>query len=246
MKCDAVVEKAWQWKGCEKIDVLEGTALEKWGKELGFGLWLFRRKIPVRHVHVWAAQCAEMFSGHGRAMKVGKRVGAYDTIQATIRNCTCKYDYPGVAAHQVVHLPNPRCGVLTDMLNYMHGSLDVGSGDNVEFNEVLANQYKVFDQDISYHTDANDLLDKNPTIISISLGATGAFCYAPVGGTKFGQQWCHNETKTGTKLTAVRESQRNAGVKGIVPLGAGDILVMWGEFPTVFSSQDVTKLHGEE
>ena len=85
MKCDAVVEKAWQWKGCEKIDVLEGTALEKWGKELGFGLWLFRRKIPVRHVRAWAAQCAEMFSGHGRAMKVGKRVGAYDTIQATIR-----------------------------------------------------------------------------------------------------------------------------------------------------------------
>ena len=81
MKCDAVVEKAWQWKGCEKIDVLEGTALEKCGKEWGFGLWLFRRKIAGRHVRAWTAQCAEMFSGLGVATKVGKRVGAYHSIQ---------------------------------------------------------------------------------------------------------------------------------------------------------------------
>ena len=107
------------------------------------------------------------------------------------------------------------------------------------------NTYHVFDKDIPYHTDANDLLDKNLTIISISLGATGAFCYAPDRLTEFGQHWCKNDTKAERKLTTIQERQRNAGVKGIVPLIAGDIFVMWG-VPTVLCSQDVTKLHAEE
>ena len=38
MAYDGVVGKAWKWEDCEKIDVLEGTALEKYAKEWGFGL----------------------------------------------------------------------------------------------------------------------------------------------------------------------------------------------------------------
>ena len=98
------------------------------------------------------------------------------------------------------------------------------------FNEVVANQYHVYDKNIPYHTDANGLLDENPTIISISVGpTTGAFCYAPDSKTGFGRQW-----GGGRKQSKIKKMHKEKGVQGIVPLEPGDILVMWGGFQRYF------------
>ena len=67
MDCGNVLDKAWGWEGCEKIDVLQGTNLEKYAEEWRFGLWLIRRKIPRGRVGAWAVQCSAMFSGLGIA-----------------------------------------------------------------------------------------------------------------------------------------------------------------------------------
>ena len=174
------------WEDCEKIDVLKGTRLEKYAEEWGCGLWLFRRKIPRRHVGTWAVQCGDMFRGLSHAKKVGKRDGAYDSVQCTLRNCTCKDTYAGAHKHRVVHLPDPGCGVVREMLEYMHTQIGVWNGDEMEMNQVVANRYEVYRQNVPWHTDTNELLGENPTIISISLGATAAFCYAPGYKTKFG------------------------------------------------------------
>ena len=156
MVYDGVVGKAWKWENCEKIDVLEGTALEKYAKEWGFGLLLIRKKILERHVGAWAVQCGDMFRELPFAKKVGKRDGAYDSVQCTLNNCTCKDRYAGVHQHRVVHLPDPQCGVVSKMLEYMHGKLGVWSGDEMEFNQVVANRYRVYSQDGPWHTDTNE------------------------------------------------------------------------------------------
>ena len=235
MEYDDVLRSVLGWDACEKIDLLEGTPLADVGKKYGFWLWLVRGKIPARKVDELTVECRDMFTRFRNAKKVGHRIGAYESIQGTTYNCTCKYDYDGVLGHEVVHLPDPRCGVLTKMLDYTHDMLGVWNGDDMEFNEIVGNRYFVFDQNVPYHSDANDLLDANPTIMSISLGATGAFCYAPDYRTEFGKRWCQEPlTKREQKLKTIKERHTAAGVKGMVPLQAGDIMVMGGSFNRFF------------
>ena len=230
MVYDGVVGKAWKWEDCEKIDVLKGTSPAKYAKEWGCGLVLIRRKIPDRYVGTWAAQCAHMFSALPWAKKVGKRDGAYESVQCTVDSCTCKDKYAGVTSHRVVHLPDPHCGVVSRILEYMHGKLEVCSGDEMEFNQVVANRYKVCKQDVPWHTDTSDLLGKNPTIISVSLGATGLFCFAPSYKAKCVQQSCGAVTRKQMKDTSMKGRLIEEGLNGMVPLGRGDILVMCGTF----------------
>ena len=234
MGLDEVIKKAWRWENCEKIDVLKGTRLERYAEEWGFGLSLFRAKIPKRYVGTWAVQCGDMFRGLTYAKKVGKRNGAYDSVQCTLRNCTCKDPYAGVHRHRVVHLPDPNCGVLSEMLRYMHTELGVRNGDEMEMNQVVANRYEVYRQNVPYHSDTSKLLGENPTIISISLGATAAFCYAPDYTTKFGQACANAVTRQEMKFTQITGRLKEAEVEGMVVLRPGDILVMWGTFQDCF------------
>ena len=247
MEYDDALRSVLGWDACEKIDVLEGTPLADDGKKYGFWLWLVRGKIPAPKVDEWTEECKDMFTQFRKAKKVGRRVGAYDSIQGTTYNCTCKYDYDGAVGHELVQLPDPRCGVLTKMLDYTHGMLGVWNGDDMEFNEIVGNRYYVYDQNVPYHSDTNALLDANPTIMSISLGATGAFCYAPDYRTEFGKQWCQEPgDRNEKKLKTIKVRHTEAGVKGMVPLQAGDIMVMGGSFNRFFVHKTLRncQLHG--
>ena len=201
---DGVLDKVdWRWK---KIDVLAGTELEEHAKRQRLGLWLFRNTMDVHQPTVWAEQCTKMFNEMAMRTRVGRRVGAYKSLQATTGFCTCSDRYPGTRGHRVVNLPNRQCEVLSEILDWTHDALHVSTGDALEFNQVVANQYYVYTQDVPYHSDANKLLDANPTIMSISLGpATGAFCYAPDEATEFGKSWGRG------KHTNAKAAQRTAG-----------------------------------
>ena len=195
------------------IDVLQGTTLEEYGKKEGCGLWLMQQVVPGDAVQEWAAGCEKMFSQFETVTKVGKRAAAYQSIQAVDQGCLCVDRYAGTARHRRVKLPDNNCGVLSRCLDWVHGVL----GTRV-FNQAIANRYKVWCQNIPWHTDANLLLDVHPTIMSISLGPTpGVLCYAPRVGAGFAEQW------------------RNAtGARGIVVLKPGDVLVMSGAFQQCF------------
>ena len=76
-----------------------------------------------------------------------------------------------------------------------------------------------------WHTDSNPLIDPYPTIVSVRLHSGGAFCFAPnYHGSFAGDRW---HAKKNAKK---KEKQCNAGVRGILPLFPGDLMVMVGSF----------------
>ena len=193
------------------IDVFQGTRLGEHAKKEGCGLWLMEEVVPVHIVHEWREGSETMFSEFRTRTRVGNRSEAYDSIQAVKKGCRCKYNYAGVGGHRLVELPDAMCEVLSRSLDWVHRVLGTGSGNRMGFNEVIANRYKVWHQNIPWHTDANALLDLHPTIVSISLGPVpGVLCYAP------------------------RKGMGCAGDRGMVLLKPGDVLVMSGAFQQFF------------
>ena len=79
----------------------------------------------------------------------------------------------------------------------------------VSFNSVLLNRYRDGSDSMSWHTDAEKELGKNPTIASVNLGATRSF------------QLKHNTTKE----------------KIVIYLAHGDLLIMMGELQHFWKHQ---------
>ena len=83
------------------VDVLQGTPLEKYGNDKGFGLYVVRKALPVEVEREWSRDCRLMFE-----VKAGERGGSklgnlYSTVQAVLNRCCCKYEYEGTSRHIV-------------------------------------------------------------------------------------------------------------------------------------------------
>ena len=180
-------------------------------------------------------------SSHGRAAwgqfgegeSVKNKYGYYRTVQGVVGECNCIYMYPGTQKHRPVHLDdgtdNGSCGVLLDSISWLHDKLGIatqqGGFRSCQFNNVVASQYDyALGEYIPWHTDANELFGHNALIASVSLDSPGAFVFAPRMGTDFANRWYHKN------LAIRKEKQKQGGVRGVLPLFPGDVMIMCGTF----------------
>ena len=150
------------------VDALEGTGLEQYSKELGFGLYVVKGAVETSLQEVWANGCDRMFQAmakqHGaNSVEVRRRLPIYSDekyayfreLQAVVGECSyrcrCR-ELQRVAGkkHPVPHLDegsdNGSCGVLMDSLGWLHNKLgiatDQGGFRSCQFNSVVANKYE--------------------------------------------------------------------------------------------------------
>ena len=215
------------------VDVLEGTKLEQYSQKLGFGLYVVKGAVETSLQEVWANGCDRMFQAMAEQPGAKKKYSYYRTVQGVVGECNCIYMYPGTQKHRPVHLDdgtdNGSCGVLLDSIGWLHDKLGIatqqGGFRSCQFNNVVATQYDyALGQYIPWHTDANELIGHNALIASVSLDSPGAFVFAPRMGTDFAHRWYHKQ------LAIRKEKQKQGGVRGVLPLFPGDVMIMCGTF----------------
>ena len=138
------------------VDVLEGTGLEEYSKDLGFGLYVVKGAVETSLQEVWANGCDRMIGAmaeqHGPSsvrVRGAKNKYYYKLVQGVIGECSWNYKYPGTQRHPLVHLDegndNGSCGVLVDSLGWLHDKLGIatqqGGFRSCQFNNVVASQY---------------------------------------------------------------------------------------------------------
>ena len=113
------------------------------------------------------------------------------------------------------------------MTTLLGKATDQGGFRSCQFNNVVANQYEYgLDQYIPWHTDAYEVIGPNALIASVSLDCPGAFVFAPRMGTNFARRWLHK--RRGER--GQKQKQKEAGVRGALPLFPGDLMIMRGTF----------------
>ena len=223
------VERMRSRFGIEMINVLEGTQLEEHANENHYGIFVIRAAVEPSRLAQWTGLMDAMFvdvpnslgSNSTKVKSRGATMSHYNTIQAVVGDCSCKYSYEGTARHPLFHLPDPKCRVLSDALEWAH------DGDQNElFNELVANAYDPQMPNsrgcIPWHTDDNKFIGDNPTILSVTTHSPGAFCFAPLKGSGFAHNW------HAAKEEKRKQLQIAAGVRGVLPLFPGDLMGMWG------------------
>ena len=221
--------------GSQVEDLLQGTGLQDSGEKLGFG-------IHVVHGAISQPQAAEFMGeldqgiahtalnsvNHTRGVEVkGSRSGTkrrYQTIQGTTRGCTCKYDYGAVARHRVYPVAQvPALKSFNDWVNRHNVS------PMYYMNEVLANLYsREEDENIDWHNDMDKLYQTSTDVVSLSVGSPGVFCFEPRKNDEDGRLYEMTGPKSWGKDDR-RQQTIDKGLRGLVPLFAGDLLVMSGK-----------------
>jgi alkylated DNA repair dioxygenase AlkB len=125
--------------------------------------------------------------------------------------------------------------VLGNALDWLHGEL--GTAAENRMNIVVANSYDAaLNEAIPWHSDKSKLIGDNPTIASVSLGGPRAFCLKP----KDGSPW---DKSFGSKQKNRKAAQIAAGVRAVLPLFAGDLVVMTGTCQTALDHQTLPVRH---
>ena len=160
-----------------------------------------------------------------RSVEVKGKKLHYKTLQMTDDSCTCRYVYEG-------NVKNPRIkmsGVdaVSDFVQSFYGKCNAESEHH--FHQIVGSRYdKPTNQAIPWHSDQSDLLSPNTDIVSVSLGCAGAFCYMPNEKAQFSD--FHKSLKLGGQWLKRRQVAIDRGLRGCVPLFAGDVLLMCGSF----------------
>lgn len=87
------------------------------------------------------------------------------------------YKYSGIA-----HKPAP----MPPSIQVLRGLVEISSGSTVRYNSVLANMYRDGAHSVAWHSDDEPELGGEPTIASLSLGASRRFSIKRVAD---GQRW---------------------------------------------------------
>jgi alkylated DNA repair dioxygenase AlkB len=125
--------------------------------------------------------------------------------------------------------------VLGNALDWLHGEL--GTAAENRMNIVVANSYDAaLNEAIPWHSDKSKLIGDNPTIASVSLGGPRAFCLKPLHGSVWDKSF-------GKKQSQRKEAQIAAGVRAVLPLFAGDLVVMTGTCQTALDHQTLPVRH---
>ena len=99
-------------------------------------------------------------------------------------------------------------------------------------NEVLGNIYsREDDERINWHDDTDELYQTSTDVLSLSVGSPGVFCFQPRKNESDNRLYQALYQVTGAKSCkkdARRQQARDKGLRGLVPLFSGDLLVMSG------------------
>ena len=131
-------------------------------------------------------------------MKMYGKVVPFPRLQAWYGDRGKFYSFSGITL-----TPNPWNKLLLDIKSKIEPLA------KVSFNSVLLNRYRDGSDSMSWHTDAEKELGKNPIIASVNFGALRPF------------QMKHNTTNE----------------KIVIPLGHGDLLIMMGELQHFWKHQ---------
>ena len=148
----------------------------------------------------------------------------YNTVQACAGCCRCKHAYEGVARHKVYGLDQVES--IKRVHQWLHGSAVVPSTHM--FNEATLNVYShEANENIPWHSDKNDLYSDEMDVMAMNLGAPGLYCFGPRRSDYSGQ----NRTiwpQLGRKYCTWRQSAIEEGVRGMLPVRAGDLTLTTG------------------
>ena len=213
------------------INVLESTALQSYATQFGFGLFVIRGAVDPDQTEQFEDGMNTMFDelslayGSNSGKFKGKRSKKtfYTTVQATTeQDCICECMYPVTRKFPLIKLPDSMCKMLSDSEAWLHDGV---ANNKFRFNEIQATRYDSTNQEsIPWHSDQHGRLGKETVILSITTHSPGAFCFQPRQGSKFSYEF-HGRS---TKCEARKEKYRKAAVRGVLPLGPGDIMVMTG------------------
>ena len=215
-------------------DALEGTALADLGREHNFGLYVVRAAIAADAAKEWMQQSkidieaiAANAQNQQRAVALqgsSKKRKLYNTVQACAGGCRCMYIYEGTARHKVYGLDQVES--IKRVHQWLHGSAVVPSTHM--FNEATLNVYShEANQNIPWHSDKNDLYSDEMDVMAMNLGAPGLYCFGPRRSDYSGQ----NRTiwpQLGRKYCTWRQSAIEEGVRGMLPVRAGDLTLTTG------------------
>ena len=107
------------------VDVLQGTELEQYSKQFGFGLYVVKGAVETSLQEVWAHRCDRMMEAMGkqhgadsvRVVHSKKRKYHYAWVQGVVGERSCNYGYPGIQRQPLAQLDegndNESCGVCT-------------------------------------------------------------------------------------------------------------------------------------
>ena len=147
----------------------------------------------------------------------------YKSVQAVVEErCTCAVGYAGTSKQLLYTVADARCKMLLYSHNWLHYPM---TNRQYKFNHIVANVYDSMNQEcIPWHSDQHERLGKEAVILSITTHSPGAFCFQPRQGSEFSLKF-HEKT---TQYTDRRKAYAAEGVRGVLPLNPGDIMVMTG------------------
>ena len=146
----------------------------------------------------YLARCKNDIEWTQESMKMYGKVVPFPRLQAWYGDPNMFYSFSGITLK-----PNPWNELLLDIKS------SIEPFAKVSFNSVLLNRYRDGNDSMSWHSDAEKELGKNPIIASVNFGAVRKF------------QMKHNITKE----------------KIAVDLGHGDLFIMMGELQHFWKHQ---------
>ena len=205
-----------------------------WARSGGLGLYVVRTALDPR---LPAQEHASLFRGFNdgmdrhavalgsRSVEVKGKKLHYKTLQMTDDVCTCKYVYEGNVRNPLI-----KTSGVPAVSNFVQSFyVKCNAKSEHHFQQIIGNHYdRASNQSIHWHSDKSALLSDKTDIVSVSLGCAGVFCYMPNEKAQFSD--VHQSLKLGGQWHKRRQTAIDRGLRGCVPLFAGDVLLMCGSF----------------
>ena len=226
------VEALKEKYGTRVEDLLQGTPLQDWGNELGFGIHVVHKAMKPSQAATLMGELernvksiAETSVNRHRAVEV-KKTGTkrhYQAIQGTTGGCICTAKFGGDAKHHV-----QRVAKIPALKSFEEWVNEHNVPPMYHVNEVLANIYsRKEDECIGWHDDMHELYETSTDVLSLSVGSPGVFCFQPRKNDKDDRLY-KITGGNGCKKDLRRQRTIDKGLRGLVPLFPGDLLVMSG------------------
>ena len=211
------------------INALEGTALEPYAQQACFGIFVIRGAVGPAQTRQFEDDMDDMFEdlsiAYGtnavKLLQKRRKTSFYNSVQAKTGNeCSCTYATARI--NLLIQMPDRWCKVLSDSEAWLHEGVDKRK---FRFDDIVANMYDSKVQErVPWHSDDDAALGANTVILSITTHSARAFCFQP----KWDSDLCYKFLSYKCSYRDRKHGYIDAGVRGVVPLKPGDIMVMTG------------------
>ena len=219
--------------GSRVEDLLQNTTLEPYASQLALGMHIVRVAMEqaqcTQHMCDLSNAIAKISNESQRSRRVVTVQGSakkrwYCTVQGCAKSCICKYYFEGGARHEVYNISE--VGVLQTFSAWIHGFGELAEMHHMI--EVLTNVYSRDEvENFNWHSDLSTLYEDSTDVLSWSVRSPGIFCFAPRDYT--GDDTWYRELGSRDNTLADRRLRAiGAGLRGLVPLFASDLILMSG------------------